>query len=362
MADVELPVDFNPNDVDHLIAMGMMFTGIDEWDKAKAFVLRAIGIKPEDANSHLALAQILLAHGEFEAGWREYEHRFPLDKAPPPVFTSVHWNGMCLPTGRLVLIGDQGYGDVFMFARYIKMARERVQDVIVGSSLEVKLLLNSLPEVAQYCHTWNDVPGHAVYSHMSSLPYIFNTTLDTIPNQVPYIWANTGRAMAWRDRLPKGLKIGLCWSGRDARPNGTCRSMSLSELLLLTKMVDATFISLQKVIPEVDTEAMKDSGILDFSNSLSDFGETAALIENLDLVITIDTAVAHLAGAMGKPVWIMLARPADWRWLLNRDDSPWYPTARLFRQNVPEQIVVGSVPGDWTSVVADVGSELSRLT
>jgi hypothetical protein len=352
MADVQMPPDFDCNDVDHLITMAMLFIGIDEWDKAKAFVLRALGLKPDDANSHMALAQILLSQGEFSAGWREYEHRLGLETTTP-VFTSVHWNGMHLPTGRLFLIGDQGYGDVILFSRYIKMAAERVQDVVLGSSLELKMLLKNLPEIAQYTHTWNDTPGHAVYCRLSSLPGIFNTTLDTIPNHVPYIWANPGRAMAWRDRLPKGLKVGLCWSGRDALPNGVRRSISLVELLPVTKMIDATFVSLQKQLPESDAEDMKDSGILDVSNSLTDFAETAALIENLDLVITIDTAVAHLAGAMGKPVWIMLAKPACWRWMINRDDSPWYPTARLFRQDTRD---------DWNPVMAHVGVELSRLT
>lgn len=345
-----MDIEFDPTNIEHLITAAILLTGRDCWEEAKGAAFRAVDLKPDDANSHMALAQILLANGEFVPGWREYEHRLKIDTTTPE-FTSQPWNGMTLPTGRLVVIGGEGYGDTIMFARYIKMAKERVKEVVLGSSLEMKLLLKPLPEITQYHHNWNEVPGHAVHCHINSLPYIFNTTIDTIPNEVPYLWADRYKAAIWKKHLPEGLKIGVCWAGRQKHSNGAWRSMPLADLLPVLKG-NATFISLQQVIPEADIEAFRNCSIANHAHSLIDFADTAALIENLDLVITIDSAVAHLAGAMGKPVWIMLPKPADWRWLLNRDDSPWYPTARLFRQQTFN---------DWTPVIEQIGAELLKM-
>jgi len=200
------------------------------------------------------------------------------------------------------------------------------------------------------------VPGHAVHCRLSSLPHIFNTTPDTIPAQVPYMRANPERVAIWRDRLDSTLRtplkrIGLAWTGRPTHPNDRRRSVRLSRLLPLIKAGEAAFVSLQKQIPDADRETMKAfTGMTDFSDDLTDFGETAALIENLDLVITVDTAMGHLAGAMAKPVWIMVPKASDWRWMLDREDSPWYPTARLFRQ---------AKPGEWDPVLSRVSDALA---
>jgi hypothetical protein len=296
------------------------------------------------------MAQILLAQKDFQPGWSEYEWRNLTEagKATMPAMTSAHWNGMRIPTGRLLLVGDQGYGDTIQFARYIGMAAERVQDVILGCSQEMGPLLQNIPGVAQYCHRWNDVPGHAVHCRLSSLPHIFNTTPDTIPAKVPYLHAEPARVAHWRERLdtmlPRGLKrIGLAWTGRPTHPNDRRRSMRLARLLRLAEAGPAAFVSLQKPMPDADVETMKAfNGMTDLSNDLTDFGETAALIENLDLIITVDTSMGHLAGAMAKPVWILVPKAADWRWMLEREDSPWYPTARLFRQ---------AKPGEWDPVL-----------
>jgi ADP-heptose:LPS heptosyltransferase len=217
-------------------------------------------------------------------------------------------------------------------------------------------LLANLPGVTQYCHKWNDVPGHAVHCRLSSLPHIFNTTPDTIPAQVPYMRADPARVGVWRDRLDATLprhpkRIGLAWTGRPTHPNDRRRSVRLSRLLPLIEAGQATFVSLQKQVPDADRETMSAfAGMTDLSNDLTDFGETAALIENLDLVITVDTAMGHLAGAMAKPVWIMVPKASDWRWMLDRDDSPWYPTARLFRQ---------AKPGEWDPVLSRVTDALA---
>ncbi len=352
-------IRLDPNNADHLVNMSLVFVDVDDRERAIACLLRALGLKHDHADGHLAMAQILLAQKDFQPGWAEYEWRNLTEagKATMPPMTSAHWNGMRIPTGRLLLVGDQGYGDTIQFARYIGMAAERVQDVVLGCSQEMGPLLSDIPGVGQYCHRWNDVPGHAVHCRLSSLPHIFGTTPDTIPAKVPYLFAKPDRVAIWRERLdatlPRGLKrIGLAWTGRPTHPNDRRRSIRLSRLLPLTEAGPAAWISLQKPMPAADLEAMPGfNGMTDLSNDLTDFGETAALVQNLDLVITVDTSMGHLAGAMAKPVWIMVPKAADWRWMLEREDSPWYPTARLFRQ--PK-------PGEWDPVLRRVIDALAN--
>jgi ADP-heptose:LPS heptosyltransferase len=202
-------------------------------------------------------------------------------------------------------------------------------------------LLENIPGVSRYCHRWTDVPGHAAHCRLSSLPYLFRTQLDTIPSQIPYIKANPSRIAYWRERLdaslPPGAKrIGLAWTGRPTHPNDRRRSMPLAQLATLADAGPAAFVSLQKPVPARDLEAIPlFPGMTNIADDLTDFGETAAVIENLDLVVTVDTSMGHLAGALGRPVWILIPKAADWRWMLDRDDSPWYPTVRLFRQEKP---------------------------
>ena len=352
-------IRLDPNNADHLVNMSLVFVDADDRERAIACLLRALGLKHDHADGHLAMAQILLSMRNFEAGWMEYEWRNLTEagKATMPAMTSAHWNGMRIPTGRLLLVGDQGYGDTIQFARYIPMAAERVQDIIVGCSQEMGPLLANIPGVAQFCHRWNDVPGHAVHCRMSTLPYLLGTTPETIPAQIPYLRADPNRIAAWRDRLnaslPPGVKrVGLAWTGRPTHPNDRRRSVRLSRLLPLTGAGSAVFVSLQKPMPEADRQTIPlVPGMIDLSNDLTDFGETAALIENLDLIVTVDTSMGHLAGALGKPVWIMIPKAADWRWMLDREDSPWYPSARLFRQGKP---------GEWDPVLDRLRAALAE--
>jgi hypothetical protein len=271
--------------------------------------------------------------------------------------TSAAWNGMRIPNGRLLMVGDQGYGDTIQFARYIPLIADHCQELILGCSAEMGPLLSTIPGVKQYCHRWTDVPGHAAHCRLSSVPYLVHTMPDTIPAKVPYLFADKERVAAWRTKLdamlPAGLpRIGLAWTGRPTHPNDRRRSMPLSRLAPLATAGRASFVSLQKPMPAADQVTLGSfPGMTDISEDLKDFGETAAVIDNLDLVITVDTAMGHLTGALGKPVWIMLAKAADWRWLLQRSDSPWYPTARLFRQQRP---------GAWDPVIQDVAAALTE--
>ena len=343
---------------EHLVNLSLIFVDVDDRERAMACLLRALGLKHDHADGHLAMAQNLLAKGDFDPGWMEYEWRNLTEagKATMPAITSAPWNGMHIPTGRLLLIGDQGYGDTIQFARYIQMAAERCQELILGCSAEMGPLLANLPGVSQYCNRWTDVPGHAAHCRLSSLPYLFRTQMDTIPSKVPYLKADPARIAHWGQRLgatlPPGVKrIGLAWTGRPTHPNDRRRSVPLSQLLPLADAGPAAFVSLQKPMPARDLDSIQRfPGMTDLSEELTDFGETAALMENLDLIITVDTSMGHLAGALNKPAWILIPKAADWRWLLNRDDSPWYPSVRLFRQ--PK-------PGEWNEPLARMRSALA---
>ena len=357
LASGQESVRLDPNNADHLVNMSLIFVDVDDRDRAVACLLRALGLKHDHADGHLALAQNLLAVGDFEPGWMEYEWRNLTEagKATMPAMTSAHWNGMRIPNGRLLLVGDQGYGDTIQFARYIPMAAERCQEIVLGCSAEMGPLLEKIPGVKQFCHRWNDVPGHAAHVRLSSLPYLFHTMPDSIPAEVPYLKADPVRIGYWRDRLnaqlPAGVKrIGLAWTGRPTHPNDKRRSMPLSRLLPLASAGPAAFVSLQKPMPPGDVATLAQfPGMTDIANDLTDFGETAAVMENLDLIVTVDTAMGHLAGALARPVWILIPKAADWRWLLDRSDSPWYPTARLFRQDKP---------GAWDPVIQSLHNAL----
>ncbi len=263
---------------------------------------------------------------------------------------------MRIAGGKILLIGDQGYGDTIQFARYIPMVAGRCEEVLLGCSTEMTRLLARIPGVSRSFHRWNEIPAHAAYCRLSSLALIFRTTLETIPTAVPYLTPDPALVAKWSAWLqaqhPPGLpRIGIAWSGRPTHPNDRRRSIRLTQLAPIAAAVPARFVSLQKPMPQIDTEWLRlFPGLADISGQLGDFDETAALITNLDMVITVDTAVGHLSGALGKPTFIMLPKAPDWRWLLDRVDSPWYPTVRLFRQ---------AMPGAWDSLIAEVAAALS---
>jgi hypothetical protein len=347
-------VNAQSTNTEFLVGLAMIQIDLDQHEQAAITLLRAIGHKQDSPEAHLALAQVLLARGETAPGWLEYEWRNRIDVPHNtlPRMTSPAWNGMQIPRGRILLVGDQGYGDTIQFARYIPLVAERCQEVVLGCSAELADLLRNVPGVAACYARWDAIPPHAAHCRLSSLPLMFQTTMDNIPGTSPYLAADPARVTAWAERLgaPCGPRIGLAWTGRPTHPNDMRRSLALERLLPLTDAASCQFVALQKPVPARDEAVMaRFPGLTDLSAALTDFAETAALIANLDLVVTIDSAVGHLAGALGKPAWVMLAKAADWRWMLNRTDTPWYPTLRLFRQQTP---------GAWDAVIAEVASAL----
>src|ERR1700722_2853256 len=278
-------VRLDPQNADHLVNLSLVFTDVDEREHALACLLRALGLKPDHADGHLALGQNLLAMGDFEPGWKEYEWRNLTEagKGTLPTMTSAAWNGMTIPNGRLLMVGDQGYGDTIQFARYIPLIADRCQELILGCSAEMGPLLATIPGVKQYCHRWTDVPGHAAHCRLSSVPGLVHTTLETIPATVPYLFADAARVAAWRDKLDASLpagtcRIGLAWIGRPTHPNDRRRSLPLARLAPLGTVGGASFVSLQKPVPQSDAASLSlFPGLADISGELTDFGETAAV-------------------------------------------------------------------------------------
>ena len=342
--------------------LALVHRDLHQFDEAASYLLQALAVDPDYADARLELGQLLLRIGEFEAGWIEYEWRFAVEnmRGVLPKLNAAQWNGMRLPKDRILLIGDQGYGDTIQFARYIPQVRERVEEVLVACSREMLPLISGIPGVKECFVEWADVPSFGVYCTLSGLPRIFETKNDSIPADVPYLKADPAKVRRWSDRLresvgDRSLRVGVVWAGRPSHPDDRRRSLKWTHLLPLTRIKSVALISLQKEIPARDRPAFPGGrSVLELSAELGDFGDTAAVIENLDLVVTADSSVGHLAGALAKPVWVMLPWVPDWRWMLDRADSPWYPTMRLLRQHRL---------GDWSEVIARVvrGVEMASV-
>jgi hypothetical protein len=273
----------------------------------------------------------------------------------------------------VLLHAEQGFGDSIQFIRYAPLVAQRGGHVIVQCQPGLETLLAGVEGISQIITRDEPLPDFDLHCPLMSLPWVFATRLDTIPAAIPYLRANTEKVAHWRERLAREqstsgetgpsrcdtLKIGLVWAG-EARPHrphvnriNRRRSMSLSQFAPLAQVPGVAFISLQKGKSAEQAQTLPPGmRLLDWTAELNDFADTAALIEALDLVISVDTSVAHLAGALGKPVWLLNRFDTCWRWLLDRSDSPWYPTMRLFRQ--PQ-------PGAWAPVIAEVREQLKLL-
>ena len=309
---------FDPSNPDHLWQAASNCLDAGDYSRLKANLVRLIGIRPEHADAHNCLGQALLAEGEWLAGWRESEwdvvSQFP--GAPIPPLGSMAWNGMRLPDDRIVVLADRGYGDIFQFCRFISVVATMCREVALVCDPDLATFMSRVSGVSGVYTRWMDVPSHAAHIRLTHVPMVLGITEDTIPRQGPYLRALPARYAAWERRLSArdNYRVGLCWAGSSVHPGRINRILAEEAFAPLYKVKAAQFTSLM------------------WSDALFDWDETAALIHCLDLVITVDTSIAHLAGAMGKRVWILLGKPFCWRWLLERTDSPWYPTARLFRQ------------------------------
>jgi tetratricopeptide (TPR) repeat protein len=327
-----------------------------QFAEATAGFQQAIHLKPDYAEAHKNLAMTWLLEGNFEQGWPEYEWRWQCKEFSPPNFPQPLWDGSDL-TGRTILLhAEQGLGDTLQFIRYAPLVKQRGGTVIFACPEMLVPLVSRCAGVDQLVvHT--GVPFD-VHAPLLSLPRLFQTTSATAPADIPYIHADVSRVEYWAQELRgiEDFKIGICWQGSRGHQADRQRSISLSQFAPLARLEGVRLISLQKGPGAEQVAALaEDWPITDFGGRLDEVGgafmDTAALMQSLDLVITCDTAVAHLAGALGVPTWVALAFVPDWRWLLEREDSPWYPSMRLFRQKRP---------GDWQEVFARIATAVAQ--
>ena len=334
-----------------LLNLAKVFMDRGDTEQAISLFQDTLARDQQNAEAHLAIGQILLARGEMTPGWVEYEWRNRLEQARGmiPDMIRPEWNGMRLPNGTIMLIGDQGYGDTLQFARFIPKVAERCKEVVLACGAELEPLLSRLPGVSRSFTRWQDAPPHTVWCRLTSLGGMFDVQLDELPVVSSYVTPPPGAAEEWAAkldaRLPRRrLRVGLFWAGRPTHPNDRRRSLRLEHLASITDLPGIDFVSLQKVVPPADAQRLAAMpNIIDMSADLADFGVTAGIMANLDMLVSVDSAVIHLAGSMGVPVNVLMGTPSDWRWLQGRDDSPWYPGMRLFRQ---------PVPGDWATPIA----------
>jgi Flp pilus assembly protein TadD len=320
---------------------------------------RALAINPNLPGAHFGLAEALLLRGEFERGWEEYEWRFRMPGVPTlmPIAGVPQWDGQPLDGGRLMLIADQGFGDGIQFCRYIPWAAARCGgEVVVACSRELQPLIGQIPGIASLFDRWETAPKSLAYLPLSGLPRLHGTRLDNIPSDsVPYLKPEPARVAKWATRLdelaaPHHRRVGLVWAGRPTHKNDRNRSVALSGLGALTDLPGVTYVSLQKGPAEAQVgDYFGLAPLVNLGPEVDEFTDTLAIMASLDLVVTVDTAVGHLAGAMGKPVFIMLPYAPDWRWLERRSDTPWYPSARLFRPPTPR---------NWDAVTAEVAGAM----
>nr|WP_247887251.1 tetratricopeptide repeat protein [Azospirillum sp. SYSU D00513] len=335
--------------IDTAVNQGMAYQRLNQLPEALAQYERTLAAKPGDTSAHWNRALALLVSGRLKEGWEEYEWRWKLAESQPRGFAQPLWAGEPLNGRVLLLHAEQGLGDTLHFARYLPMIEGHL--ILECQPPLCRLLSVSFPD-ARIVESGDPLPPFDLHLPLMSLPRVFRTGLDSIPASVPYLRAPD---LPLRPAARPGtLAVGVVWGGDPAHRNDRQRSLGRDALEALLDIPQATFFSLQKGNrgAELAEAAPTERPVLDLGPMIGDMADTAALIRQLDAVVTVDTSVAHLAGALGRPVCIMLPYSPDWRWLLDRSDSPWYPTAKLFRQ---------AAPGDWLGVVRAVADHLAVM-
>ena len=326
----------------------------------------AIAIEPDFADAHWNKSLALLVVGEFRQGWASYEWRWAKKGLTTPKrnFPQPLWLGVANIADKTILLhAEQGLGDTIQFCRYAKMVKSLGARVVLEVPPALSGLLNGLQGVDTLVQTGQALPEFDYHCPLMSLPLAFKTELLTIPSPSPYLCADGHKLEQWSAKLGERKKprIGLVWSGSTTHKNDHNRSLKLEELLAYLPK-DYEYVSLQKEVRQVDTELLAGSDIRHYGQELKDFSDTAALCALMDIVISVDTSVAHLAGAIGKPTWVLLPYVPDWRWLLDRDDSPWYESVRLYRQSEDRrwEPVLECVAKDLAILVAQLDASQSR--
>jgi tetratricopeptide (TPR) repeat protein len=345
-----------PDHVQALHNLGLLLVGLGQVEEGLSCYERVLELRPDEAETRFCRSLVWLLRGDFARGWAEYEWRWQSKRAQLPRHQQPPWDGSALGGRTVLLHAEQGLGDTLQFIRYAGLVKARGGTVVVECPPALVPLLRPCPDIDQVVATGEALPPIDVQVPLLSLPRIFDTTPNTIPAAVPYLFADPELVERWRRDLAglRAFKVGIAWQGSPTHLWDRQRSIPLEKFAALTQVPGVRLISLQYGHGREQVEAVADRFVvLDCSgrdgDSGLDFTDTAALVKNLDLVITCDTSLAHLAGALAAPVWVALHHAAEWRWLLGREDSPWYPSMRLFRQ---------ARPGDWDGVFLRMAREL----
>jgi tetratricopeptide (TPR) repeat protein len=354
----------NPHDDVVYIGLGAAYCGKGQLDTGINYYKNALHINSNNVNAHFNMSCAMLLSGDLEQGWKENEWRWKSKDYlryscfhKPDDFAEPMLDGLEISGKTVLVYAEQGLGDEIQFIRYAPLLAQHGANVVIECHKALSSLLQSIEGVKQLIVQGEPLPDFDLQCPLLNLPLAFHTTLDNIPSKVPYISVNSILIENWKDKIKQDnskLKVGLVWQGNPKHKNDRNRSIPFAKFLPFAEFPDVTFYSLQK---GKGSEQAKNPPLgmkfVDLTEEMHAFSDTAAFIENLDVTISVDTSVVHLAGALGKPIWTLLPFAPDWRWMLNREDSPWYPTMRLFRQ---------PSPGDWDSVVKKVAGELQKLT
>ena len=348
----------NPNFAFAHSNMGNALRSQGRLDEAIAAFEKAIELGPHLAVAHKNLGLTRLQKGEYRAGWPEYGWRWQADGHSPRDYPKSLWKGEPLAGRTLLLYTEQGLGDAIQFVRFIPELAAPDVRIVLEVHPQLMGLMRSLDGVSAIIPAWGEVPEFDTYLPIMDIPGVLGLTPDTVPRKIPYLAAEPERVARWRERIGEhGFKVGIAWEGFGGTPRKRLRSAALSCFAPLAEIDGVRLISLQKqglgapVDPLIERLGVESLGP-DFDSGPDAFLDTAAVMESLDLIVTIDTSVAHLAGALGRPVWIALTKVPDWRWKMEGRDSVWYPTAQLFRQ---------TVDGEWPPVFSEIARELANL-
>lgn len=335
--------------------MGVNLGDLHRLDEAAEALQRAIYLQPGQTGTHRNLSIILLLKGDFERGWAEYEWRLRDRGSPANRFKKPMWDGGPIEGRTILLHPEQGLGDTIQFIRYAALVKQRGAKVLVECPKPLMQLFETCPGIDALIPLGEPLPEFDLHIPLMSLPFVFQTRLDTIPADIPYLQAEPALVEQWRNRLGSktDFKVGVCWQGNPNYGGDRNRSIPFQHFSALADIPGVKLFSLQKGHGRDQLTSQTDQfPIVDLADEINDFRDTAAIIKNLDLVVSCDSSPVHLAGALGRPVWVALCRPSDWRWMRGRNDSPWYPSVRLFQQQRW---------GDWDEVFGRMAETLCEL-
>ena len=356
LAVLRRAIALDPDHVQGHMVMGSILAALGRAGEAGASFVKGLTLRPDNPLGQVNRGLALMRAGDFVRGLEAYEARWSWKcfRTRKPAVSAPRWQGEDLPGGRILLWSEQGIGDTIQYARYAALVRERCDHVTLAVTRRAHRLLSSVPGVVSVIEPADDAGQRDFFDAWvptMSLPWLFGTTVETIPSQTPYLRAPEPANALIRERLyVSGLKVGFCWCGNPSHRHDRHRSMAFDQLAPLVGHPGITAFRLQRDVRERDHEAL--ALLAEIEPEGGDLADVASAIAGLDLVVTVDTSIAHLAGALNVPCWLMLPYVSDFRWLEGRADPPWYPSVRLFRQ--PQ-------PADWQAVVDEVRSALDAF-